>query len=328
MKAYKTPLSFILAALLVTALLLPLGCAKKAPEAEQTAGDPVDITGEPTAEQSGSPKIPCKVLTFASSDSIYVFPDGSPTGTRDFADESKIGTKKTIKFAGKSFSLVYKSSIQNYSLNNVYDVYDLVGYDHSDYEWDFKNRVSLRQDGSVVSFLTNSSKPIVMLDIKWDDSEQTGRAAVEDALKNDIDFSRYECFETEDKYVSPDGYSYSFRWYNKKNGNETDDYCRVNVFEGGITHVGTCYPSYDWDSITDEISFTDSLSAIEDKLREVYGESLLEHEIIGYTLSTFEGQPCFNCMFGIKYTEEGVKEPINEAIRVIVQLQVEPEAEG
>ncbi|MBR0135032.1 MAG: hypothetical protein IJM18_02425 [Clostridia bacterium] len=257
-----------------------------------------------------------------------MFPDGSPTGTRDFADESKIGTKKTIKFAGKSFSLVYKSSIQNYSLNYVNDMYDLVGYDHSDYEWDYKNRVSLRQDGSVVFFNTNSDMPFVMLDIKRDDSEQTVRAAVEDALKNDIDFSRYECFETEYKYVSPDGGNYRLSWYNKKNGIKTGDHCVVFISDGGIFGVVIGRPSYDWDSITDDISFDDYLPAIEDKLREVYGESLLEHEIIGYTLSTFEGQPCFNCMFGIKYTEEGVKEPINEAIRVIVQLQVEPEAEG
>ena len=288
---------------LALCLLLPLGCANKTPDntgADETESREANAS-EP-AETQAQPLKAVSVLDIETSGSYdggfggHVF-DVTRLVEKSF-DGKKANDTKTVEFAGQSYELKYEMTY-TYKLGNYStDLYKIVGSDDDYFMFTPEGAVQ-----RVVKKEMDAAR--TQIDVHADG--ETARAAVEDALKDEIDFAGFEyCDIIESKLAGPDGFStYTFIWYNRKGDIMTAEKAKAVLRQdGGIGSV-VLPDDRGLDSVPDDISINDYIPAIEEKLQKIYGEKLA-----GYTflfepeLTNIGGTPCIYCELDVEYYED------------------------
>ncbi len=279
MRAYKTPLSFILAALLVTALLLPLGCAKKKTGNEQAVpeGESVNVTAEP----SSSPEPAYTVLAIRSAVSGVPYYDIGETDIRSI-EKDLVGTKKTIEFAGREFKLEYKLTHTRIVGDYTVREYRVLGGDERSY-------IFLLPDDTVCAVRTVTFR----IDISRAESTDEIRQICENTLKDHVDFSSFEYC---DAYDPSDTYDrYEFNWNNKINGVALPGYVSLTIDrkgQVGFLFLWNTVPAFSKET-PEELNMDAFMPSVEDKLKEIYGENLNSFKMSPEaSMSAYKGHYC------------------------------------
>lgn len=237
---------------------------------------------------------------------------------RETVDKKLVGDKKTIEFAGKKYELVYRETrTVLMSLGTVYD-YEIIG------ETDF-NHVSFLPDGTLVD-ICSYSLGLGSVSIGKNAKGEDVRDAVLKALKDEIDVSDFECCNITLPTVYEDGTlsSYDIVWYNQINGIHVSGGVSVSVeADGKITSVSMGNKlGNDYSSVPNDVSIEKYVPDVEKKVREVFGDALVEFKIYNSPLTSIThvyGEPCLCYFVGVKYIHDD-GQPWDEAIEIAVML--------
>lgn len=228
-------------------------------------------------------------------------------------DDNKVGDRKTITFLGKQYDLVYKETMSYVLSDTVADIYDVENQvDQSD--------ILLLQDGTIYAIL---SLPIGWVNIDKKAEVEVARTAVEDYLKDEIDFDSFEYFES---FCSlPDtsnGFGmYSFLWYNKIGDIKTHNCISLCVHENGeINALKMHYrKGDDFSEVPQDIKIENYYDDIERKLKRIYGKDFTRFEVMNSTITRYNGSNCINCTVGVHYYRHKDFET-SEAINLLVVI--------
>lgn len=272
-----------------------------APTAAPTQTAEVTPEGTPAVTPAPTQDIDCRLLVLPGGalgelDLSYV-PDIPYEGSMT-VDKNKVGDRKTIEFAGRTYELEYEYSFLRVVGNTVFEQYAVTGGGALDGRGR-KCFARFLPDGTLYELV---SCPIVTVDIGPGESGESIRGKVMEALKDEIDFSGYEkSLVTEPSADYPDGL-YRFCWYKEKAGFMRDDTILISVYAdtGEVCSVGLKNAvDMGLDDLPDDIDANDYLPLIEAKLNEIFGGELVEYELSGVgggtCLTNIWGSPCLRC---------------------------------
>ncbi|MBR5713719.1 MAG: hypothetical protein IKX58_02870, partial [Clostridia bacterium] len=265
--------SAAIAAIASGAMLLFPACAEdKASEQTAAINQPTEVvtqapTESATEEASARPtetpepdEDTVDVLTI-KTDSYY----GSGTHYfrgYDINETVRFSTKKganddirTIEFAGKKYELKYTRTIEYIKLNDaIVDEYEIIT-DNAPKSSSDIDHVELLPDGTPFGILT---KPIATININECKNGEDVRKVVEEALKDEIDFSAFDEYEILEPDMERLITYYSIAWYYKKGG-ITYQAASLMVDEEGVVSAlwMQCNADLGLDNVPDNISVDD-----------------------------------------------------------------------
>lgn len=283
-------IAIFIAALIVLTAVLPLGCAShkdEAPGVSHAAENTEAASAEPTSAEPAKQTCIVHAFKFASSGITDPDPhfDYEAKETR-FVDESKAGTEKTVEFHGRQFELTYEQTIVSVIDDLTCDKYSVNGAE--------KEYVILLPDDSIYVLGMSIKRPIFELDVTGSDDPDAVRAIVEEALKDEIDFSRYDSQNLIRTCHNEDGTgsgSFDFGWFRQKGEYSTMDRVEVHVdMDGGVTGVRMFYRAFPGLDAPDDVNIRDYSDAIEQYLRGLYGENYLSYTVQHVRWTTVEGK--------------------------------------
>lgn len=237
-------------------------------------------------------------------------------------DESKVGDKKTVNFAGKEYETTYKKTGHYYTGDYTVDFYQIIGSD--DTMDSLENTIGLLPDGKIWSVITGS---VIDIELAGEKSDEEVRAAVEEALKDEIDFSAFE----HNKVSPPDETSghvrYTLEWYNELSGIKTDGYLTVFLNpDGSVSFImNKCAVGNSFAALPENIRIADYYHSIDEKVKETtskqYGEDPISWQVNedGAELTIVEGTPCILLRTDVK-VKDGEDE-YTESIKLAVLLE-------
>ena len=193
----------IIASSILAAAMAFSSCAPAKTEADDVteSNNPTEIVAHASHETNNTEPadLPDSTECVEASDEKVLLIDNGILGESEFdysyditktiietVDESKVGTEKTIEFMGKQYKLLYDRTYKGILLNTSADDYKIV--ESGDKQDDELGSVSLLFDDTVYSILAH---PIIMLDIQNCKSGEEVKALVEESLKDEIDFAKY-----------------------------------------------------------------------------------------------------------------------------------------
>ena len=228
-------------------------------------------------------------------------------------NDVKKGDKKTITFGNIEYDLEYKETI-TYVIGEVcVDEYVTIGNNNSD-------KVLFLPDGEIYAMLVSS---IGLIEIESTAEALSVRQAVEDYLKEELDFSSFEyCDVTCSLPDISDGFGlYTFVWYNKIGDIVTDQFLKLCVRQNG--EIGPIWMKYrsknSFENVSDSISIDDYRGKIRDKIKSIYGDDLIEYDVYFTELTHYDGRPYLDCTIGVKYCLKN-SENLSEACRLLVSI--------
>ena len=316
-------------------LLLPACAEDKASEQTAAINQPTEVvTQAPTeslVEETAQPSETTEpnentvdVLTI-KTDSYY----GSGTHFfrgYDVNETVRFSTKKganddikTIEFAGNKYELKYTRTIEYVLLNTVVDEYEVI----NDIESDGTNCIELLPDGTPYAILT--IKPITKININECKNGEDVRNAVEELLKDEIDFSSFDTYKVKDPDDEAGVAYYFIYWYNKKGNILTKNKTSVMVSKEGEVYnlwMG-CNADLGLDNVPDNISVDDYTKAFDERIREAYGEKLVKYEINrdSARLVNINGSPCIDVEIAVDFYEDGYSNPITDLVELAAVIK-------
>ncbi len=262
---------------------------------------------EPAVEADSSNYPRCRIVTFGGGSWGVI-----PGLTYDYsesihmeADESKIGQKKSVSFAGKEYNLIYKETI-DYVVNDfTVDSYEIVsddpGFEQS------KTSAKLLSDGTLVSIWIHDGA-IAQITFDKDMGHEEIAASVADALKAEIDVGAFEHVDVVDPDPEKLENNYSITWYNETSGLTHRDYIWVKMDpDGRICSVWMTNRAIHNLEDTSELKLDDYIPAIEAKLHDMYGD-YTSYELKSSSLTVVEGSPCIYCEGVVELVYQGKDE--------------------
>ena len=328
MKKSRIFISIVLATLMF-GTLFSAACTPANAPAQQETVSPTPVLSDPV-EAATTPPDPTIVPEEKSTNRVLTIGSGTYSGTHLFqydvndwysvtVDKELVGDKKTIEFAGKKFELVYRETVTILmSLGTVYD-YEIIG------GGTYLNRARFLPDGTLVS-ISAEALGLGTVSIPKNAKGEDVRDAVLKALKDEIDVSDFECCNITLPTVYEDGTlsSYDIVWYNQINGIEVSGGVSVSVeADGKITSVSMGNKlGNDYSGVPDDVSIEKYIPNIEKKVREVFGDALVDFEIYNsprpYIVCVY-GEPCLRYLVGVKYIHDD-GQPWGEGFYVAVML--------
>lgn len=271
-----------------------------APEVTDTSSlpDSSDRTPEssalPTGSGAASTESPCRILeiksgTLDGSKASHHF-DVEETVIKT-VDESRQNSEKTATFLGKQYDLVYSQTI-----TYVFGNYTVDEYSVKDQEGTFK----LLPDGTIISVSMN---PIISLGLGSSPSAEAVRAAAEAAFAETLDFDEFEYCDLAEPDQDSGFFFYELLWYNRKGGIKMGDYASISIDLDGNVCIVLMRNNIDYgfSGLSDDIVFESFIPSIEAKLHDIYGDDLVDYDILQYEFSNVDGVPCIQCTIGVRY---------------------------
>ena len=318
-------------------LLLPACAEDKASEQTAAINQPTEVvTQAPTeslVEETAQPSETTEpnentvdVLTI-KTDSYY----GSGTHYfrgYDINETVRFSTKKganddirTIEFAGKKYELKYTRTIEYIKLNDaIVDEYEIIT-DNAPKSSSDIDHVELLPDGTPFGILT---KPIATININECKNGEDVRKAVEEALKDEIDFSAFDECEIQEPDMQRLISSYTIAWYNKKGGILYQVASLRVDEEGKISSLWMqCNADLGLDNVPDNINLNNYTKAFDARLREAYGEKLVKYEINrdSARLVNINGSPCIDVEIAVDFYEDGYSDPITDLVELAAVIK-------
>ena len=228
-------------------------------------------------------------------------------------NDQKKGNKKTITFGNKQYDLEYNETI-TYVIGEVcVDEYVIIGNNNQD-------KVLLMPDGEIYAMLVSS---IGQIDIDRTAEASAVRQAVEDYLKEEIDFGSFKyCDVTCSLPDISDGFGlYSFVWYNKIGDIITDQTLNLCVKQNG--EINALWMKYNskkgFEDVSDSITINDFNDEIKDKIKKIYGDNLIEYSVSSSVLTHYDGNIYLDCTIAVSYCSENT-EAYSEACRLLIPI--------
>lgn len=237
------------------------------------------------------------LLTF-SEDEILRNPESVQT-----VEASRAGEPLIFEFAGRKIQLSYDRTLLRGDASSNVLKYTVLHDGIAAAEERSTDKAAFFEDGLLRS-LSLHDNPIA-LETEGEKDNASIRKAIEELLKDRVDFTQYEFCDIQDP--SPDGgttYT-TFTWLNKKNGIPIT----TNQVGAWVEADGTLFYLYIDDGYYDEIDpkeLPDDLSVerymphFEKKLYELYGDGLADYELAGAQISRINGSACLVVSFGIR----------------------------
>ena len=226
--------------------------------------------------------------------------------------DQKKGDKKTVTFCNTQYHLEYNRTISYLIGETVVDEYGIVGTD--------KGRVLLLPNGDIYAVLGLS---VGHVDVDGTAEAPVVRNAVEDYLKEVFDFNSFGfCEITESLPDISNGFGlYSFVWYNKIGDIITDQTLKLCVDQNGdIRALWMKYRSdHKFENVSDNLTVNDFHDDIEEKIKSIYGDYLIDYHIQFSKLTRYDGQNCLECTVGVHYREDS--DELSEACRLLVIIE-------
>lgn len=319
---------FALCVVLALALALFAACAGPGAETGPVSGTdapssgtvtdaPASVTDPPAAEE-GWPEGVYLVKTdeFPEASSAHAFDVEEDTLVA--VDESRLGSKTTVEFAGNAYEAEYTKTITYVIGDYTVDEYSVVS-DAPEVTGAAK-RVRLLPDGTLVSVLGIYVRTVELPGPTA--GAEAVRAVVEAEFSEDIDFSRFEFCDAD--MSSPDlsqGFgAYSFTWYNKRGDIPEGSAVKLMVSQtgevSGVKLFSAAIPGFDDapENLT-EASVNEKAGAA---LRALYGDALTGFETVSAELTRYCGQSVVDCLLSARIKGDNGQESC------LVRLLVSP----
>lgn len=337
-------LIILLTLIVSAAMLLLVSCKPRHEAVEQGDGVSAKITDQPVSSSEEPDQTPThEEPTEAPADEpdkaigreAHIFSYMPCPPIEDFViepvqyeDESKKGDERTIEFAGKKYEVRYVETIEHPMRNGrTLDTYQQVGNIIDEYSGE-PMTVEILPDGSIYKigfgFLTS-------IDIKACSSGEDIRKAVEEALKDEIDFSVFNNFAITEADKSYDLSMHSLFWNIKRGGLESLDGLIVYVDQQGTIKaiISPEKSSLEFGDIPDTLNPRDYYPLIEQKVKDVFGEYLISYEHYdeysgGSRLALYNDVPCisFKVSVHFKYLEYEKLVETADVFTVFVELKL------
>lgn len=216
-------------------------------------------------------------------------------------DESKVGNEKTVEFMGKQYKLLYEKNYNDVLRNIKVDNYKIVEAE-GEYA-DEIGHIKLLPNGTIYSITAN---PIFSIDIQSCKSGEDVRVLVEESLKDEIDFSKYEHYSIVEPDEEAAFYFYSISWNNSIDNITLCDSAAVMVdTEGGIRGIRMKdRVDFGYDTLPDDLSLDDYLPQIESKLKKIYGDAFVDYEVKSSFVGNIDGNLCIVCNVDADYNDK------------------------
>ena len=265
-------------------------------------------SAEPTegAEPTEEPSRPaCRVYTFKFDSNGIKDPDPHfdyDTKEIHTVDESKVGQERTVELLGKQYRLTYMETIDSIINDVLCDKYSVNGSEE-DY-------ALLLPDDSVYYFCMRSDNCLSSIEADESMDEAAVCALVEDAFKNEFDFSRFGSKDVMRTGHRTDGSGFGkfyFGWYNEKGNYKTMDRLEIHVSsEGKITDIRAFFRAFSEISAPDNVAAEDYSAEISEKLGQYYGKDYIGHEIQHARWTRVEGRDGLLVQVGVELTDHDV----------------------
>ncbi|MBR5714922.1 MAG: hypothetical protein IKX58_09135 [Clostridia bacterium] len=310
--------NLILASSILTAAIAFSSCAPAKTEADDVTEsiNPTEVTAlaSPETNNTEYADLPDSTECVEASDENVLLIYNGMDGYSEFdysyditktiietVDESKVGTEKTVEFMGKQYKLLYERSRYGVLLSIKVDNYKIVEAE-GEYA-DEIGYIDLLPDGTIYSITAN---PIFSIDIQSCKSGEDVRALVEESLKDEIDFSKYEHYSIAEPDEEAAFYFYSISWNNSIDNITLCDSAAVMVdTEGGIRGIRMKdRVDFGYDTLPDDLSLDDYLPQIESKLKKIYGEAFADYEVKSSFVGNIDGNLCIICDVDADYNDK------------------------
>ncbi len=236
--------------------------------------------------------------------------DGDPIVS---INDQKESDTITVTFVDIQYDLKYKDTIE-YVIGEV-SVDEYVPVDNNN-----QCVVLLLPDGEIYAILASS---IGKIDIESTADEMTVKHAVEFYLKEEIDFGLFDyCDITCSLPDISNGFGlYSFVWYNKIGDVGTDHTINLCVSQNGeISALWMKYRSKNrFEDVSDSISIDDYQDAIKDKIDSIFGDDLIEYNVISAVLTHYNDSIYLDCTISVSYSHGNI-ERLSEACRILLPV--------
>lgn len=314
-------IAIFIAALIVLTAVLPLGCAShkdEVPSVSPAAENTEAASAEPTSAEPAKQTCIVHIFKFISDGLTDPYPqfDYETKEIRDF-DESKAGTEKTVEFLGKQYRLVYKETITSVLDDLTCDKYSADGSEN-DYA------ILLPDDSVYALCLYYDHDPIFDLDISETDDPELVRTEVEEALKTEIDFSRFTCSKVTRTLIEEDGTgrgNFDFSWYNMKGKYQTKDKIEIHVEpDGKITIIKPFFRGFIELNAPDDVSIENYSEDIDAALRGCYGDNYIRHEIQNTRWTQVDGKPGLFVQVGAFYRMPGSEYECADFVEMFIEI--------
>ena len=310
--------NLILASSILTAAIAFSSCAPAKTEADDVTEsiNPTEVTAlaSPETNNTEYADLPDSTECVEASDENVLLIYNGMDGYSEFdysyditktiietVDESKVGTEKTVEFMGKQYKLLYERSRYGVLLSIKVDNYKIVEAE-GEYA-DEIGYIDLLPDGTIYSITAN---PIFSIDIQSCKSGEDVRALVEESLKDEIDFRKYEHYSIAEPDEEAAFYFYSISWNNSIDNITLCDSAAVMVdTEGGIRGIRMKdRVDFGYDTLPDDLSLDDYLPQIESKLKKIYGEAFVDYEVKSSFVGNIDGNLCIICDVDADYNDK------------------------
>lgn len=278
--------------------------ATENPEATtEPAETAISDASEAVAEPTESPSSRVLLINNGTYGDAYFYKNYDVSETViEYADESKAGLEKTVEFLGKRYELVYNSTVTYVVGNITGDVYYIKGGEYELYGNVHQSKVVLLPDDTLVMFLAPTPLSVDLNECK---NMEDVRIAAEEALSGEIDFGELEISHAwEDTSSSISEYFFEYH-RSLSNGIWKDGLVRIYIVDGNIRHLRMLNRAdYGLDDVSDDLNWEDYIPAIEEKLNELFGESLEDYEIDRdkIILTNIGGSPCIDFTLHVDVT--------------------------
>ena len=229
-------------------------------------------------------------------------------------DATKLNITKTVEFLGEQYDVIYKQTIYYLLGDTTVDQFSVVDNN--------ADSLLFLPDGTVYAALIS---PVTTIDIDMHADKETVRAAVEAALFGEIDFTGFEFCDIEGSLEDTTGGFglYTLRWYNKKHDIMTGEIVQVSVRQNG--EVGSVWMKnrvdLGLDELPDDFNINDYTSDIENKLHEIYGDALIDYEVMWEVLTRYDASPCIDITIGVSCIDP-TGELMSEACELAVVIDL------
>ncbi|MBR3459976.1 MAG: hypothetical protein IKH21_04185 [Clostridia bacterium] len=237
-------------------------------------------------------------------------------------NEGLLNDTKTIEFAGNKYELKYTRTIEYVLLNTVVDEYEIeVNNVFPVYVSDM-GHVELLPDGTPYAIRTKSAGKI---NVKNCQNGEDVRKAVEEVFKDEIDFSAFNVCKIEGPSPELDHIFYRIIWYKEISGILTNSYVSVSLdHDGNVRDLWmTNNVDLGLDNVPDNISVDDYTDAFEAKIKEFFGEYLIEFKIDkdSARLTNIKGSPCIDVEYIVKVGGEGFIDPLFDSVDMVAVIK-------
>ena len=319
-------------------LLLPACAEDKASEQTASINQTTEVvtqaptesaTEEASAQPTETPKpdedtvdvLTIKTDSYYGSGTHYFRGYDVNETVRFSTNEGLLNDTRTIEFAGKKYELKYTRTIEYIKLNDaIVDEYEIIT-DNAPKSSSDIDHVELLPDGTPFGILT---KPIATININECKNGENVRKAVEEALKDEIDFSAFDECEIQEPDMQRLISSYTIAWYNKKGGILYQVASLRVDEEGKISSLWMqCNADLGLDNVPDNINLNNYTKAFDARLREAYGEKLVKYEINkdSARLVNINGSPCIDVEIAVDFYEDGTTDIVTDLVELAAVIK-------